>query len=173
MYFQTCIFFMLIYVFKYYFIKEGMKIIMKRTRVAGLIEIENGYALMHRKNVKKKEGTDAPYGEYYVFPGGGVEETDLSYEEAVKREVFEEFGINVEVVKKIFYRKINEDVEEYIYLCKYVSGTFGTGHGPEFSNDPQYADRGIYSPEIIAKEKIKDIRLIPEEFKERILEGLI
>ncbi len=28
-----------------------------RIRVAGLIEMENGYALMHRLNVKKKENT--------------------------------------------------------------------------------------------------------------------
>ena len=27
---------------------------MKRTRVAGLIEIDNGYELMHRMNVKEK-----------------------------------------------------------------------------------------------------------------------
>lgn len=26
-----------------------------RRRVAGLVEINNGYALMHRKNVKKKK----------------------------------------------------------------------------------------------------------------------
>ena len=146
---------------------------MKRTRVAGLIEIDNGYALMHRMNVKKKEGTDAPYGEYYVFPGGGVELSDKSYEDAVKREVLEEFSINVEVIKKLYYRKINEDIEEYLFLCKYISGTLGSGAGPEFTGDPRYADRGIYSPEIISKDKIKDIRLIPEEFKEKILEDLI
>jgi len=144
----------------------------KRTRVAGLIEIDNGYALMHRMNVKKKEGTDAPYGEYYVFPGGGVELSDKSYEDAVKREVLEEFGINVEVVRKLYYRKINEDIEEYLFLCKYLSGVFGTGKGPEFSHDPRYRDRGIYSPEIISKDKIKDIRLYPEEFKNKLLKDI-
>ncbi len=145
---------------------------MKRTRVAGLIEIDNGYALMHRMNVKKKEGIDAPYGEYYVFPGGGVEPSDNSYEDAVKREILEEFGINVEVIRKLFYKKINNDIEEYIFLCKYISGTFGSGTGPEFTGDSKYADRGIYIPEIIAKDKIKDIRLIPEEFKDKLLKDI-
>ena len=146
---------------------------MKRTRVAGLVEIENGYGLMHRKNVKKKEGTDAPYGEYYVFPGGGVEENDKSYEDAIKREVLEEFGIEVKVIKKLYYRKINENIEEYLYLCKYLSGNFGTGRGPEFSKDPRYIERGEYIPEIIEKDKINNIRIIPEEFKNKIIKEFI
>ena len=38
-----------------------------RIRVAGLVEMNGGYALMHRKNVKKTENPNQPYGEYYVF----------------------------------------------------------------------------------------------------------
>ena len=54
---------------------------MKRIRVAGLVEMENGYALMHRMNVKKKENSTQPYGEYYVFPGGGIEGDEALEEE--------------------------------------------------------------------------------------------
>ena len=54
-------------------------------------------------------------------------------------------------------------------MCKYVSGTLGTGTGPEFSGDPKYADRGLYIPTIVPKEEIKNIRLLPEEFKEKML----
>ena len=50
---------------------------MKRIRVAGLVEMGNGYAFMHRRNVKKKENSDAPYGDYYVFPGGGLEDGEV------------------------------------------------------------------------------------------------
>lgn len=142
---------------------------MKRIRVAGLIEMENGYALMHRMNVKPKENSTQPYGEYYVFPGGGIE-GDESFEEGVKREVLEEFGIEVEVIRKLYYRPITEEKDEYLYLCKYVSGTLGTGTGPEFSGDPKYADRGLYIPTVVPKEEIKNIRLLPEEFKEKIIE---
>ena len=142
---------------------------MKRIRVAGLIEMENGYALMHRMNVKPKENSTQPYGEYYVFPGGGIE-GDESFEEGVKREVLEEFGIEVEVIRKLYYRPITEEKDEYLYLCKYVSGTLGTGTGPEFSGDPKYADRGLYIPTVVPKEEIKNIRLLPEEFKENIIE---
>ena len=141
---------------------------MKRMRVAGLVEMENGYALMHRMNVKKKENSNAPYGEYYVFPGGGLEENE-TLEEGVKREVLEEFGIEVEVKEKLYFRQIGEELDEYLFLCKYVSGTLGTGTGPEFSGDPKYADRGLYIPTIVPKEEIKNIRLLPEEFKEKML----
>ena len=37
---------------------------MKRTRVAGIIFMNNGIALMHRKDVKKR----SDYQEYYTFP---------------------------------------------------------------------------------------------------------
>ena len=142
---------------------------MKRIRVAGLVEMENGYALMHRMNVKKKENSTRPYGEYYVFPGGGLEANE-TLEECAKREIFEEFGINVEVEKKLYFMQSGEDFEQYLFLCKYVSGTLGTGSGPEFSGDPKYIDRGLYIPTIVPKEEIKNIRLLPEEFKEKLIE---
>lgn len=141
---------------------------MKRIRVAGLIEIDDGYALMHRKDVKKVENTDKPYGEYYVFPGGGLEEGE-TLEQGVVREIIEEFGINVEVIEQIAYRKVNEENDEYLFKCKYVSGRFGTGTGPEFSGDPKYVDRGKYIPEIVPKTNIVNIRLVPEEFKKILL----
>jgi ADP-ribose pyrophosphatase YjhB (NUDIX family) len=145
---------------------------MKRIRVAGLIELDNGYALMHRKNVKKTENSDKPYGEYYVFPGGGLEGNE-TLEEGAEREILEEFGIKVKALEQIAYRKVNEENDEYLFRCEYVSGKFGTGTGPEFSGDPKYADRGEYIPTIVSKEDIKSIRLVPEEFKNILIEKIL
>ena len=142
---------------------------MKKIRVAGLVEMENGYALMHRMNVKKKENSNQPYGEYYVFPGGGLEENE-TLEECAKREILEEFGIIVEVKNQLYFRQIGEEFEEYVFLCRYVSGVLGSGTGPEFSGDPKYIDRGLYIPTIVPKEEIRNIRLLPEEFKEKLIE---
>ena len=128
---------------------------------------------MHRLDVKKKENSNQPYGEYYVFPGGGVEPDDRSLEEAVKREVMEEFGIEIEVKEQIYFEEVNEKLDEYIFKCIYKSGEFGTGTGPEFSGDPKYVDRGKYIPTIVSKEDIKNIRLIPEKFREKLIKDII
>jgi len=50
---------------------------------------------MHRQNVKNH-----PIGDYYVFPGGG-REGDETFEDGAIREIKEEFGIDVKVVKEL------------------------------------------------------------------------
>ena len=140
---------------------------MKRIRVAGIILINGGIALMHRKDVLKNPNMS----EYYTIPGGGLEEGE-SFEEGVKREIKEEFGIDVKPEKLLYEqesKKFNQ-IEKY-YLCKYENGVFGTGTGPEFSGDPKYIDSGKYIPELIKKEDIEKINLVPPEIKEKIIKS--
>ena len=90
---------------------------MKRVRVAGVIPMDGGIALMHRKDVKKRDD----FQEYYTFPGGGLEEGE-TLEECAIREVKEEFGINVKVIRKL-YELENDDLnmkeyDEFEYLRK-------------------------------------------------------
>lgn len=141
---------------------------MQRIRVAGIIPMKNGFAFMHRVGVLKRND----YKEYYTFPGGGLEEGE-TLEEGVIREIKEEFGINVKVIKKLYEMKSEKfNQKEYFYLCKYIDGKFGTGNGPEFNNDPKYIDSGKYLPEIIKKEDIKDILLLPSEIKELFIKDI-
>ena len=70
---------------------------MKRIRVAGIIPMQGGFALMHRIGVIKRKD----YQEYYTFPGGGLEEGETEEEGAI-REIKEELGINVKIVKKMY-----------------------------------------------------------------------
>lgn len=138
---------------------------MERTRVAGIIFINGKIALMHRKDVLKRP--EMP--EYYTIPGGGLEEGETE-EEGTKREIKEEFGIEVRIVKKLYEMKSTKfNQKELYYLCEYVSGKFGTGQGPEFSNDPKYKDSGKYIPELVEKENIKNINLLPLEIKKKII----
>ena len=135
---------------------------MERTRVAGIIFMNGGVALMHRVGVLKRKDIQ----EYYTFPGGGLEEGE-TLEEGTIREIKEEFGIDVKVVKKLYElesEKFNQ--KEYFFLCEYIGGEFGTGEGPEFSNNPKYIDSGKYLPEIVKKEDVKNIPLLPPEIKE-------
>ena len=141
---------------------------MERTRVAAILKMENGYAFMHRKDVIKRKD----YQEYYTFPGGGLEENETP-QEGVIREIEEEFGIKVKVIKKLYEIKSEKFNQlEIFYLCEYISGTFGTGTGPEFSNDPKYVDSGKFIPEIVKKEDIEKIPLMPPEIKEKFVEDI-
>ena len=141
---------------------------MERTRVAGIVPMEGGFAFMHRKDVIKRKD----YQEYYTFPGGGLEEGETP-EEGTIREIKEEFGINVKIVKKLYEtysEKFNQ--REIFYLCTYIDGEFGTGDGPEFNNDPKYIDSGKYIPEIVKKEDVESTLLLPTEIKELLVKDI-
>ena len=141
-----------------------------RIRLAGIVPMQNGFAFMHRTEVKNRK-----YDDYYTFPGGG-REGDETFEDGVKREIKEEFGIDVEVGKLLYetesVNKENRRMKEYFYLCKYIGGEFGTGDGPEFSNDIAYADSGNYIPEIIGKDDVENILLLPPEIKKLFIADL-
>ena len=141
---------------------------MNRIRVAGIVPLKNGFAFMHRKDVIKRKD----FQDYYTFPGGGLEEGE-TLEEGTIREIKEEFGINVKVVKKLYETKSEKfNQEEYFFLCEYIDGEFGTGDGPEYNNDPKYIDSGKYIPEIINREDVEKILLLPTEIKEKFVEDI-
>jgi len=91
------------------------------TRAVAVIIKDNKVALIHRK----KEGRD-----YWVFPGGGVENGETP-EEAVVREVQEELSLVGKVEKLLFsvesYPGGNKDP---YFLCNVGSGEIELG-GPE------------------------------------------
>ncbi len=137
-------------------------------RVAGIVPMNGGFVFMHRKNVIRNKD----YQEYYTFPGGHLEEGE-TLEEGVMREIKEEFGIHVKVVRKLYELENSRvNMKEYFFLCEYVDGEFGTGEGEEFSNNPEYKESGEYIPEIVKREKISDLVLLPLEIKEKFLEDL-
>lgn len=138
---------------------------MKTIRVAGIIPMENGFAFMHRQNVKNH-----PIGNYYAFLGGHLEEGE-TLEEGTIREIKEEAGIDVNVIKQLYYLE-KENMNEYFFLCEYVSGDFGVGDGPEYSGNPKYEARGTYTPEIVAREEVQNITLLPPEIKEKMINDM-
>lgn len=107
----------------------------KRNAARGIILKEDNIILIHR--IKQNE-------EYYVFPGGGIEKGE-SNEQCILREIKEELGIDVRVVKYLYRLETEKDIE-YYFLCEYLNGEIGTGKGPEFT-DKDYLCRGKYIPE--------------------------
>ncbi len=132
--------------------------------VRGIIKKDNGIILIHR--IKPRE--DGTPREYYVVPGGKME-TGESEIDTVVREVYEETGINIEPEKKFFeYNSEYDDSIQVFYVCKYISGTLGSGNGPEIINPV-----GVFEPVIVEKEQIKNINLVPEEIKKILEKGEI
>ena len=121
-----------------------------RTR-AGIVLIENNkVALIERHRAGL---------EYYVFPGGGVDEGE-EIEQGAIREAMEELGVEVMIKQKIAIIHFYQSTQHY-FLVDRVSGEFGTGTGEEYtvadSGSPQ---EGIYIPvwmtiqELLQHEKV-------------------
>ena len=107
-----------------------------RTR-AGIVLIEdNKVALIERHRAGL---------EYFVFPGGGVDEGETP-EQAAVREAMEELGVEVVVKQKVAEIQIETSRQIY-FLVERVGGEFGTGTGEEFTDsDPSDPSEGIYVP---------------------------
>ena len=95
---------------------------------------------------------------FYTFPGGGMEGNETE-EECLKREVFEEFGIVVKPIKKVYTFESQNNIEHF-FLAEWISGEFGTGQGEEYQAN---RNNGIYIPKFIEISKIPNLSLMPPE----------
>lgn len=102
---------------------------------------------------------------YYTFPGGGKND-DENLEACVKREVIEEFGMVVEPLKLVYVYE-DEKSLQYFYLCKWISGDFGSGVGEEFQPD---RNKGVYIPKTIDLNDLTNLPLMPPEVRDVLFE---
>ena len=103
---------------------------MKRINVRAIIIVNESIVSMYREFNNRV---------FYTFPGGGLDGWE-SEEECVKREVFEEFGLKIKPIKKVYIYE-NEKSTEHIYVCDIVGGEFGRGEGEEYKNNKN----GVYT----------------------------
>ncbi len=132
----------------------------KPTRAVGIVIKNNDILLIHRKNEK----------EYYVFPGGGVEENE-TIEQAVIRELWEETSINVEIKKLLYIHHIlddKNDSDQYFYLCEYLSGIPKLGDFNELKN--MKSGNNFYEPLWFPIQKLSKILLYPLEIRDWLIE---
>ena len=74
-------------------------------------------------------------------------------------EVFEEFGLCVKPIKKVYTYESSRSIE-YFYLVEWVSGEFGSGAGEEFQSNN---NKGVYIPMFIEISDIPNLPLMPPE----------
>ena len=118
-------------------------------RVAGIIIKDGRILLMHR--IKNGE-------EYFVFPGGGVEEGETP-EGALEREIKEELNLDIKNYEKVF-KVENRGMPEAYYLIMEFSGTPQLD-GPE---KERMNESNQYYPEWIELMKAAELKnLFPRE----------
>ncbi|MBT3419221.1 MAG: NUDIX domain-containing protein [Candidatus Magasanikbacteria bacterium] len=87
---------------------------------SGPVIIENNKVLL---NKEQKKDMVTPW----LFPGGEVEDIDISLEEACKREVFEEMGLEIDIIRAIkpmmVYRP--ESPKKLVILIHWLSSRKG------------------------------------------------
>ena len=119
-------------------------------RVSALVVNENKILLIHRF----KNGD-----EYWVIPGGGVEDKE-SLEEALKREVREETSLDLVSFELLGSNK-HEGHLHYFYKCELAPGKPNIG-GPELENSSK---ENIYILEWIPVKDIDSLNIYPSLVK--------
>lgn len=101
--------------------------------------------------------------EYYVFPGGGIEQEE-SPEQAAIRETFEELGVHVVIKGSLGI--VNYNGVQYFFIAEIIGGTFGTGKGEEFRDECR--NRGTYEPMWVELEQLSSLDVHPLEIAEKV-----
>lgn len=74
---------------------------------------------------------------YYVFPGGGIENGETP-KDGAKREALEELGVEVKVNDCI--AEVDFNGSQYYFLSEIIDGEFGTGQGEEYTSTKSSID---------------------------------
>ncbi len=103
-----------------------------RIRVCGILVEDNRILLVHHKSLGKSGSLWAP-------PGGGMEYGEEAHD-ALKREFFEETGLEIEIDGFLFVHEYLDPPLhgiELFFLVKRVGGSLVLGKDPEMTNDSQ------------------------------------
>jgi len=129
-------------------------------RASAIIIKNDKVLLIHRK----KEGM-----EYWVFPGGSIEEGEEK-DEAIKREVFEETSLKVINCHYSFDYRDEKGEHHPVFLCEVGNGKPKIAEGtPEAKKQ---SEEDWYHPEWIALKKAIGINIYPDGGKQ-VLKNLL
>ncbi|RTZ14123.1 NUDIX domain-containing protein [Vibrio aquaticus] len=132
-----------------------------RIRSAGILIKDGAMLLLRVKDFS---------GEYWIPPGGGLEECDRSTKACVAREFKEEAGLQVEVgellcVREFLETQTNRYHAEFFYLIEHFLGT------PHLDNLKGLNDESyIQQVEWVPIPELAEKRLYPEELKNKLID---
>jgi 8-oxo-dGTP pyrophosphatase MutT (NUDIX family) len=109
------------------------------------MRIRAGVVLIHGNKVALIERHRAGL-DYFVFPGGGMNEGETP-EQAAIRETMEELGVAVTIKQKVAEITVGQKSKQVYFLVEQVGGEFGSGEGEEYTDaDPNDPGEGIFIP---------------------------
>lgn len=131
---------------------------MKRISSRAIIIEDNKLLVIFRRKIK-----DGVKIEYYVIPGGGLEEGE-TLEENVIREIKEELNIDIEIIKKLETLEFDETIENY-FQCKRINGT------PKLSGEEKerMSDENYYEVRYIDLDKLDEYDIKAKDIIKRLL----
>jgi mutator protein MutT len=129
----------------------------KMVRAVAVLINGDEVLLIHRKNKK----------EYFVFPGGGVEDGE-SVEQAVIREMQEETTIDVKIDKLLYHHIYDDGSQQFFYLCDYIKGE------PKLREDSEekmtmLKGKDFYEPLWIKINKLSTMLVYPLEVRDLLV----
>jgi 8-oxo-dGTP diphosphatase len=131
-----------------------------RTRATSVIIKDGKLLMIHRLNNGE---------EYWVLPGGGVEEGE-EIKKAVLRELEEETSIIAELKDELLEFTDSRGDKHFLFLCEYVSGE------PKLHADSEEANNRdanqSYSPEWVEISRLPELTIYPTEEKDFLIQHL-
>lgn len=122
---------------------------------SGPVIIENNKVLLNKE--KKEHGSDI-----WMFPGGMVENFDIPLEETCRREVKEEMGIDIEILKPLLPVLLHKD-GRVIILIHFLAKRIG-----EIKPDMDIAEWGWHDIDNLPPDCASNVYAVVEDFKKRL-----
>ena len=126
----------------------------KRVSARGIIIVDDKVYLMFRR----RKNNDGSYREYYVVPGGGIDEGE-DVLDAVKRELREEFSVLVNVLGKVGCDENDTSIANF-YSLEITSGTPLLG-GEE---KEKCSDENYYEIRLVDINKLDEIDVTGKDY---------
>ncbi|MBR5227924.1 MAG: NUDIX domain-containing protein [Clostridia bacterium] len=119
--------------------------------------------------IKRRKKVNGGIKEFYVLPGGFLDDGE-SFEEAGVREAFEELNVKVEMQELFTEIYLEElDKNEKYFFARVLSGKIKNGTGEEFQNQSIDSPYGTYEVVKLNKKELGSYTILPVEIKDLLV----